>query len=51
MIWQESLEVMPSLPSRERGLKFFYGEHGEQVEPSLPSRERGLKFTIHILIL
>ena len=24
--------ILLSLPSRERGLKFFYGEHGEQVE-------------------
>ena len=33
-----------SLPSRERGLKFYSGEMSEMQVGSLPSRERGLKF-------
>ena len=34
-----------SLPSRERGLKYYHIEiHLAAVPPSLPSRERGLKY-------
>ena len=34
---------MPSLPSRERGLKFLCSGLGSLPKRSLPSRERGLK--------
>ena len=32
-----------SLPSRERGLKFFFARENQSTNLSLPSRERGLK--------
>ena len=32
-----------SLPSRERGLKYFKGTATANYDSSLPSRERGLK--------
>ena len=37
---------MPSLPSRERGLKFVYPVFPDLFYLSLPSRERGLKSII-----
>ena len=36
-------EILPSLPSRERGLKYRYHRPLRPGLPSLPSRERGLK--------
>ena len=41
-----SLSKLPSgsLPSRERGLKFFSIANNTPSTSSLPSRERGLKF-------
>ncbi len=33
-----------SLPSRERGLKYYFTLDGGNLTPSLPSRERGLKY-------
>ena len=35
---------LPSLPSRERGLKYRSGVKEGNINGSLPSRERGLKF-------
>ena len=40
------MELLLSLPSRERGLKFASKSSMDNVEPSLPSRERGLKCTM-----
>ena len=40
-----------SLPSRERGLKFFVPEDGFLNNKSLPSRERGLKSLLEYNII
>ena len=40
----------PSLPSRERGLKFVFASQIARAATSLPSRERGLKFISERLI-
>ena len=40
-----------SLPSRERGLKFFQFKNRSHLVESLPSRERGLKFLCKIPFL
>ena len=37
------LHTLLSLPSRERGLKYFKGTATAAYDSSLPSRERGLK--------
>ena len=44
--WCDS-EMFWSLPSRERGLKFFIEINLCYSVLSLPSRERGLKFLLH----
>ena len=36
-----------SLPSRERGLKYFMERHKLKTTASLPSRERGLKLIVY----
>ena len=36
--------ILLSLPSRERGLKYYGKDVNETQTMSLPSRERGLKF-------
>ncbi len=42
--------ALMSLPSRERGLKYFMaGDVGTRY-PSLPSRERGLKLVVGVLL-
>ena len=38
-----------SLPSRERGLKFFYYDGLDEKTLSLPSRERGLKCVVPVV--
>ena len=39
-------EILPSLPSRERGLKLVMVSAGKALVVSLPSRERGLKLVM-----
>ena len=38
-------EIEMSLPTRERGLKYFFDAAAESLAPSLPTRERGLKLS------
>ena len=45
-IAQDIWAVLPSLPSRERGLKSAIVHLLASIPWSLPSRERGLKFRV-----
>ena len=40
-----------SLPSRERGLKYFSVRKSGRAPASLPSRERGLKLHLSIIVI
>ena len=42
---KKEIAMPPSLPSRERGLKYAVGIRLHLVISSLPSRERGLKYS------
>ena len=45
------VEQHMSLPSRERGLKFYWPINLNPYRTSLPSRERGLKYQAYPLVL
>ena len=47
----ENLVVLRSLPTQERGLKYFKRDRCSQPAPSLPTQERGLKSTYIVILL